>query len=109
MQHFFSHREYTWTDVDHYTLSAGHDGILNFIIVMKDGTRADMLGGSISMSNFPEDTYPDGEEDFGRRLAEMFSDMGVELRVDDWDELYEELGYDYWADYAKELRRLAGE
>lgn len=108
-QHFFLHKEYAWSDIDYYTLSAGNDGTLNFTIVMKDGTRTNLLGSSVSMSNFPEDLSPDGEEDFGRQLVTQFSEMGIELRVDDWEKLYKDLGYEYWSDYAKELRELASQ
>lgn len=107
MQRLFIHREYTWDDVDYYTLGAGTDGILEFTVVMEDGVHMDCLGSSSSSSNLPEGKYPDMEEDYCRYLTKLFSERGIELRVDDWEKLYNRLNYDYWINYAEEIRELA--
>ena len=95
-------------DVDHYTLSAAFDGSLKYTLVMKDGTKVSCLASTVSMSNLPEETYPEEEDDFIRNLTQKFSDMGIEAQVKDWDKLIQKLKYDYWKDLTNELREIAG-
>lgn len=101
-------KEYTWEEIDYYTL--GEDsGTLTFTVVMNDGTKYDCIGGQsmIWTSNLPEDKYPDQDYDFIRYLAKTYTDMGIELRVDDWNKLYKDLDYDSWIDLAKDIREIA--
>ena len=101
-------KEYTWEDLDYYTLSAGTDGTLTFSVVMQDGTKSDCIGGNAMVwsSNLPEDKYPDSDYDFIRYLTRTYTDMGIELRVDDWDKLYDDLKYDAWIELAKDINDL---
>lgn len=101
-------KEYTWEDIDYYTLSEA-SGTLTFTVVMKDGTKSDCIGGAAMMwtSNLPEDKYPDQDYDFVLYLTHTYTDMGIELRVGDWDKLYKDLDYDYWIDLAKDIRKIA--
>lgn len=105
---FFAEKEYRLEDVDHYTLSAAFDGSLKYTIVMNDGTKVSCLASTVSMSNLPEETYPEEEDDFIRNLTQKFSDMGIEAQVKDWDKLIQKLKYDYWKDLTNELREIAG-
>ena len=101
-------KEYTWEDINYYTLSEA-SGTLTFTVVMKDGTKSDCIGGQAMMwtSNLPEDKYPDSDYDFVRYLAHTYTNMGIELRVDDWAKLYKDLDYDSWIDLAKDIREIA--
>lgn len=109
IQRFFYSKEYTWTDVDHYTLTANFDGTLNYIVVMKDGTNANCFGNGVSMSNLPEEAYPNYEEDYIRYLTQTFSHLNVPLKVDNWDALLKKLKYDYWKEFAQEIHALSAE
>lgn len=102
-------KEYTWEDIDYYTLSEAF-GTLTFTVVMKDGRKTDCIGGEAMMwtSNLPEDKYPASEYDFVRYLTRTYTDMGIELRVNDWDKLYKQLDYESWIDLAKDIRKIAG-
>ena len=102
-------KEYTWEDLDYYTLSANHNGTLTFTVVMQDGTQSDCIGGQAMawISNLPEDKYPDSDYDFIRYLTRKYTDMGIELHVDNWDKLYKDLDYDAWIDLAKDIREIA--
>lgn len=106
-QRIFWGKEYTWEDVDYYTLRADWDGTLKYTVVMRDGLKADCIGGAVSMSNFPDGVGLDGEEDFGRYLSRVFSEQGIELKVKDWKKLYQNLKYDYWKEYAEDIQVIA--
>ena len=101
-------KEYTWNQIDYYTLSED-SGTLTFTVVMKDGTTSDCIGGEAVAwtDNLPEDKYPNYECDFVLYLTRTYTDMGIELRVDDWGKLYKDLNYDYWIDLAKDIREIA--
>lgn len=107
VQRFFYNKEYTWEDVDYYTLTASFDGTLNYNIIMKDGTRTNCLGSGAAMSNLPEETYPNYEEDYGRYLARTFSELNIPLKTDNWNTLMKKLKYDYWEDFAEEIRSIS--
>ena len=100
-------KEYTWEDIDYYTLSEA-SGTLTFTVVMKDGTKSDCIGGQAMMwtSNLPKDKYPEQDYDFVRYLSRTYADMGIELRVDNWDKLYKDLDYDSWIELAKDIREI---
>ncbi len=106
-QRIFWGKEYTWEDVDYYTLSADWGGTLKYTVVMRDGLKADCIGGAVSMSDFPDGVGLDGEEDFGRYLSRVFSEQGIELKVKDWKKLYQNLKYDYWKEYAEDIQVIA--
>lgn len=103
-------KEYTWDEIDYYTLSASFSGTLTYTVVMQDGTSSDCIGGSAMAwtSNLPEDKYPDSDYDFVRYLSRKFAEQGVELRVDDWSKLYKDLKYDSWIELAEDIREIAG-
>ena len=61
------------------------------------------------MSNLPEETYPNYEEDYGRYLARTFSELNIPLKTDNWNTLMKKLKYDYWEDFAEEIRSISQE
>lgn len=101
-------KEYTWDEIDYYTLSASSDGTLTYTVIMQDGTKADCIGGEamVWLSNLPEDTYPDYDYDFVKYLSRKFKAQGVELKVDDWSKLYKNLRYESWIELAEEIREI---
>lgn len=111
VQRLFYYKEYTWDDIDYYTLDAGMDGTLTYSVIMKDGQRADCIGGGamIGEENLPEDKYPDYSYDFVRYLSRKFTAQGVELRVENWSKLYKDLKYPSWIELAEDIREIAGE
>lgn len=98
-------KSYTWDDVDYYTLDA-KNGSLIFILVMKNGSRYNAMG-DIGSDNLPEDIYPNGSDDFIKMLVSDFHEKGIKMQVKDWDRLKTKLTYDYWEDYAEELRNIS--
>ena len=111
VQRLFYHKTYTWDEIDYYTLDAGTDGTLTYSVIMKDGQRADCIGGGamIGEENLPEDRYPEYSYDFVRYLSRKFTAQGVELRVDNWSKLYDDLKYESWIELAEDIRAIAGE
>lgn len=107
IQRFVYSKEYSWEAVDHYTLKAGTDGTLKYCIVMNDGKELEILGGDVSVDNLPKEEYPDSIDDFCRQLTMKFAGQGIELKVEDWEKLYRKLTYDYWIEYAEEIRSIA--
>lgn len=105
------YQEYTWDEIDYYTLSAGFDGTLTYSVVMKDGMKYDCIGGGtmISMASLSEEEYPDYDYDFVRYLSRKFAAQGVELKVDDWDKLYKDLEYESWDELAEDIQEIAGQ
>ena len=59
------------------------------------------LGEAVSMGDF--------DEELVRILTGKFAEKGIPFIVDDWDKLMKSLKYEYWKDFAKKLRNLAGE
>lgn len=102
-------KEYTWDEIDYYTLSED-SGTLTFTVVMNDGAKYDCIGGQAMAwtSNLPEDKYPDQDYDFVRYLTRIYTDMGIELRIDNWNKLYKDLDYDVWIELAKDIREISG-
>ena len=39
---------------------------------------------------------------------DCFTEEGIALRID-WDKLEKKLSYDYWKEYAEDIRKIAGE
>lgn len=109
IQRIHTSKEYTWEEIDYYTLSASSSGTLTFTVVMQDGTHSDCIGGNaiVWMCNLPEEKYPDYEYDFVKFLSRKFTEQGVELRVDNWEKLYKKLQYDSWKELAEEIREIA--
>lgn len=106
VHHFLVNRSYTWDDVEYYELKPSGDGTLRYTLVLKDKTRADLIGGSMGFSNLSEEKYPDYEESLGLELAEMFKNMNVPIRAD-WKNLNKKLDYEYWGEYAEKIREVA--
>lgn len=98
---FFLEREYTWEDADYYTLEPCFDGVLRYTVRMKDGASIVCLGSAVTLEN--------GDEELLRNLTVKFAEKGIPLKVKDWDKLMRRLKYDYWEEFAGELRKLAGE
>lgn len=101
VHHFIREREYTWEDAAYYTLQSEFDGVLKYTVRMKDGTSVVCLGEAVSMGDF--------DEELVRILTGKFAEKGIPFIVDDWDKLMKSLKYEYWKDFAKKLRNLAGE
>lgn len=102
-------KEYTWDEIDYYTLSASSSGTLTYSVIMQDGAKADCIGGEAMVwtSNLPEEKYPDSDYDFVKYLSRKFKEQGVELRVNDWNKLYKNLKYESWIELAEEIREIA--
>lgn len=109
VQRFFYSKNYSWDEIDYYTLSASFDGTLTYSVVMQDGTKADCIGGGAMVSevHLPEDRYPDWDYDFARDLSKKFTEQGVELKIDNWDKLYKDLKYPSWIELAEDIREIA--
>lgn len=108
VQRLMYSKSYTWEELEYYTLSSDSQGTLMYSVVMLDGTKADCIGGSmIEFNNLPEDIYPDGAYDYTKHLSRKFTEMGIELRVDDWGKLYNDLKYPAWIELAEEIREIA--
>lgn len=99
-------KEYTWSDVDHYTLQKGTDGVLDYVLVMRDGKRFHCLSGDVVSDALPEDRYPDGYEDYCIELTERFVEMGIPLTDTNFEKLYDRLSYDYWKVYLEKLEEI---
>ena len=91
--------------MNYYSLD-DKNGTLVLILVMKDGSRYNAMG-DIGTDNLPEDIYPNGSDDFIMNLVSDFSNKGIKMQVKDWDRLKSKLTYDYWEDYAEELRNIS--
>lgn len=100
---FFWTKEYTWEDVEYHTLSASFDGLLIYKLVMNDGHEALIMGGANASYNFPLEHYPEQDLDYGRYIARIMTEMGIEFRINDYEKLKDSLTYDYWKDYADDL------
>jgi len=109
VRRFFYEKNYTWDELDYYTLSASNNGTLTYSVIMQDGTKADCIGGKaiLWMSNLPEDKYPEYEYDFVKYLSRRFKEQGVELKVEDWGKLYKDLRYESWIELTEEIREIA--
>lgn len=107
IQRFVYSKEYSWADVDHYTIKANADGTLKYCIVMNDGKELEILGGDVSVDNLPEEQYPDSTDDFCRQLTKKFAEQGIELKVENWDKLFDKLTYEYWIEYAEEIKNIS--
>ncbi|MEE1314950.1 MAG: MerR family transcriptional regulator [Faecalimonas sp.] len=105
VRRLFLCRSYTWEEVDYYTLNHSTDGLLRYTIVMKDGTRTELLDGGISISTLSEEEYPNDIESFGLELSQTFKEIGIPLKAD-WAILNKKLS-PYWKDYAKQVRQIA--
>ena len=100
---FFWTKEYTWEDVEYHTLSASFDGLLIYKLVMNDGHEALIMGGANASYNFPLEHYPEQDLDYGRYIARIMAEMGIEFRINDYEKIKDNLTYDYWKDYADDL------
>ena len=98
-------KKYTWNDVEHFTLQKGTDGVLDYVVVMKDGMRSKCLGGDVGSDNLSEDRYPNGGEDYCIELTEKFVRMGVPLTDTDFNKLHDKL-IDYWSEYLEKLEEV---
>ena len=109
VRRLFYEKNYTWNEIDYYTLSASSNGTLTYSVIMQDGTKADCIGGEaiLWMSNLPEDKYPEYEYDFVKYLSRKFKEQGVELKVEDWGKLYKDLRYESWIELTAEIREIA--
>lgn len=107
VRRFFYTKTYAWDEIDYYYIDAHHDGTLGYSVVMQDGRTADCMGGMVGLANLPEEKYPEYDADFILYLTEKFTAQGTELRVDDWDKLYNDLDYEYWIELAEEIRMIS--
>lgn len=106
--HFGREKIYEFLDVEYYTLdTALMDDTMDYIVVMKDGKNFSLYNAMCILSDLPEETYPNGVDDYCIYLTEKFSALNIPLKIDDWDAFYDELGYEYWKDVADEVRSKA--
>ena len=98
-------KEYTWNDVDHFTLQKGNDGLLDYVVVMKDGMRCKCLGGDIGSYSLSEDRYPNETEDYCIELTKKFVKMGIPITDTNFDKLHDKLS-DYWSEYLEKIEAV---
>ncbi|MBR1597358.1 MAG: MerR family transcriptional regulator [Lachnospiraceae bacterium] len=98
-------KKYTWNDVDHFTLQNGNDGVLDYVVVMKDGMRCKCIGGDVGSECLSEERYPHGTEDYCIELTEKFVEMGIPLTDTDFDKLHDRL-IEYWSDYLEKIEEV---
>ena len=101
----FYDKEYTWNDVDYFTLQKGTDGFIDYVVVMKDGIRCKCLGNDIGSYSLSEDRYPNETEDYCIELTEKFVEMGIPLTDTDFDKLHDRL-IEYWSDYLEKIEEV---
>lgn len=111
---FFYQKEYTWQDVDCFTLDADFQGCLVFGFQMKDGKRYSFNGGPLWCveyfsdrfeSQFPEDVY-----DYTQWLSKELGSQDIPLEAEGgWDSLVENLEYDSWKILAEDIRQCYGD
>lgn len=108
---FFSKKEYSWQEVECFSLKADFQGILMFEFQMADGSRRSFNGGILwnveyfseaFEQQFPEDVYG-----YARWLGRELGSRGIPLQAEGgWDGLMETLEYDSWKMLAEDVRQL---
>lgn len=106
-KHFWMTKNDSWDDVSYYSLSASFDGTMKYSIVLKDKTPILLLGNSSSASNFDKKEYPGGDEDFVLQLTKKFTEQHIPIKINSWEKLHKQLKYDYWDEFAEEIRAIA--
>lgn len=103
LSRFYITKEYSWSDVKMVTIKADNDGTLNYYICLNDDRTMDLLGSDVGTSSFNTDKYAYSDEYFVLELTKDFVQRGVFIDVN-WEKLNKKLTYDYWKDYADELK-----
>lgn len=107
---FFYQKEYTWQDVECFTLRGDFQGVLTFEFQMADGAERSFNGGWLWCAEyfsdgferrFPEDVY-----DYARWLGREFGRRKIPLEAEGgWEKLKKELKYESWQKLAEDIRR----
>lgn len=102
--------EYTWTDVESYTLKTDHDGTLIVELTMTDGNAIGFIGGAFRVVTYTstgfDQIFPNGDADYAVYVARELKALGILPTLDNWDALMEKLDYDYWKAVAEEIREI---
>lgn len=106
MHCLFLRKNYTWDDVDYYTLNTHiMDDTLSMKVVMKDGRKVELLPSVLSTEsdgfdmNFKDDVY-----DFLPWLNEKFIEKNKPLKLKDEKDLLQRLKkYEVWAELAEDI------
>lgn len=98
-------KSYGWKDVEYYSFRMAEEGVLAFIIEMKDGNTI-VMSESLS-ENLPEDKYPEGQNDFILCLVETLQEEGVSFYIKDWDRFYESLQYEHDKEFALKIKEMS--
>lgn len=105
-----NHTEYSWDDVEYFTLEDDWFGHLVFKVVFDDGSHAQFIGGATYYAWYTSKAfdllYPDTDYDYARYLAKELCSRNIPAKIEDWDELIDDLRYDSHQEFAKELHEI---
>lgn len=107
---FTNRTNYSWDDVESFTLEDDWYGQLVFKLVFNDGRHAQFIGGVTYYAWYTSEAfdsmYPDADSDYARYLIKELCSRNVPAKIEDWDGLIDDLRYDSHQELAKELREL---
>lgn len=102
--------EYSWDDVEYFTLEDDWLGQLVFKLVFDDGSHAQFIGGVTYYAWYTSEAfdslYPDTDYDYARYLAKELCSRNIPAKIEDWDELIDDLKYDSYQELAEELHEI---
>lgn len=112
--HHFNTKEYTWEDVDYYTLEK--EGALGELVCMKlymtDGECYDCTGSAWEIILYYNDTFAkqfeDDEWNYAIWIAKTLQEKGIPLKLDSWEELEDELSSDIQRIQVKQMKEALG-
>lgn len=103
LHRFTSVKDYTWEDVEYYTLDKHFfDSTLSMKLVMKDGQKLEMLPG-VEMANSKAYIDRFREEEFVLWLNRELIERNKPLRIDDEEKLMKKLNDSYWQEIAEQI------
>lgn len=102
---FFQEKNYTWEDVNYYSLRSVEKGSLAFFIEMNDGHT--VFWDTCLSSYLSEEIYPNQEYDFFVYLAETLHAHNVPIHIKYWDKLYDSLEFEEDKEYALKIKQLS--
>lgn len=104
-------KEYSWEDVESFSLESDYSGCLFFRLNMKDGKNYDFGGGFFRPIEYSNDAYeeqfPD-RDDYDLWLTGELRNRGVLLEAESREELLSKFTYDADKELADEICRMYG-
>lgn len=105
---FGQRNEYTWEEVENFTLKGDWNGVMVFRLNMKDGEKYSFNGGLLHAVEYFNDAYneqfPEDVYDYTVWLSKELGKRNVPMEVKDWEALKDDLVYDSWKDLAERIR-----